>query len=133
MAAINFAPLYNNKANGFASISAQKVAETAATNRHALINLIRLIKSLESRVCKQDDARDNLANQWENVVYARALRDALRNGNEHTDKQYSFSEYAAVFTVWSYPMNSVLRANFDSVHAQTFQAMPYTLSAWPQD
>nr|ODN93017.1 hypothetical protein L204_05196 [Cryptococcus depauperatus CBS 7855] len=84
MAAINFAPLYNNKANGFASISAQKVAETAATNRHALINLIRLIKSLESRVCKQDDARDNLANQWENVVYARALRGALRNGNEQS-------------------------------------------------
>ncbi|WWC89086.1 uncharacterized protein L201_004004 [Kwoniella dendrophila CBS 6074] len=65
-----------------------QAAKNAASNQHALINLIRLVKSLEARVNSDEDdlATETYAakKEWETVLYARALLDVLKNGNEQS-------------------------------------------------
>ncbi|WVQ79979.1 hypothetical protein IAT38_002080 [Cryptococcus sp. DSM 104549] len=71
------------------SAAAQRAAHAASSNQHALVNLIRLVKSLEVRY--EGDAFDfkdgngkGLSQEWETVAYARALLEALRDGNEQS-------------------------------------------------
>ncbi|WVW84226.1 hypothetical protein I302_106256 [Kwoniella bestiolae CBS 10118] len=67
---------------------AVQAARNAASNQHALINLIRLVKSLEVKVNSDDVdmASESYAakKEWETVLYARALLDALKDGNEQS-------------------------------------------------
>ncbi|OCF60885.1 hypothetical protein L486_00529 [Kwoniella mangroviensis CBS 10435] len=76
-----------------ASPMAVQAARNAASNQHALVNLIRLVKSLEAKV-NSDDV--DLANEpytakkeWETVLYTRALLDALKDGNEQSSSTSS--------------------------------------------
>ncbi|WVR06839.1 hypothetical protein IAU60_003875 [Kwoniella sp. DSM 27419] len=76
-----------------ASLAAVQAAQTAAGSQHALINLIRLVKSLETKFVSEGDeefADDYIVRRdWETVLYARALLEALQQGNEQTSKTAS--------------------------------------------
>ncbi|WWD03257.1 hypothetical protein V865_001308 [Kwoniella europaea PYCC6329] len=76
-----------------ASPAAVQAARNAASNQHALINLIRLVKSLEVKVNSDDVdlATEPYAakKEWETVLYARALLDALKDGNEQSSSTSS--------------------------------------------
>ncbi|WWC61954.1 uncharacterized protein I303_104540 [Kwoniella dejecticola CBS 10117] len=71
-----------------ASSAVLRAAKNTASNQHALINLIRLVKSLEAKVNTEDDdvAVDlyQAKKEWESVLYAKALLEALRDGNEQS-------------------------------------------------
>lgn len=87
--------------------STRKAAQVAASNQHALVNLIRLVKSLEIKLAESEE--DEYLNiyiirkDWEvsvaiyiyitqnfalnilqTVLYARVLLDALKQGNEQS-------------------------------------------------
>ncbi|WVF71224.1 hypothetical protein IAT40_006024 [Kwoniella sp. CBS 6097] len=75
-----------------ASPSAVQSAKSASLNQHALINLIRLIKSLEIKYVHEDEEVGEeylVKRDWETVLYARALLDALKEGNEQSSKTTS--------------------------------------------
>lgn len=71
----------------------RKAAEAAASNQHALVNLIRLVKSLEIKLAESEE--DEYLNiyiirkDWETVLYARVLLDTLKQGNEQTSSTTS--------------------------------------------
>ncbi|KAL0255434.1 hypothetical protein I308_100238 [Cryptococcus tetragattii IND107] len=75
------------------SPSTRKAAQAAASNQHALVNLIRLIKSLEIKLAESEE--DEYLNiyiirkDWETVLYARVLLDTLKQGNEQTSSATS--------------------------------------------
>ncbi|KAK8864633.1 hypothetical protein IAR55_001883 [Kwoniella newhampshirensis] len=74
------------------SPSARQAAQQAASNQHGLINLIRLVKSLEAKVASEGDEDVEtwaLKRDWETVLYARALLDALQGGNEQSSSTSS--------------------------------------------
>ncbi|OCF38536.1 hypothetical protein I317_07692 [Kwoniella heveanensis CBS 569] len=75
-----------------ASPLAIQAAKHASSNQHALINLIRLVKSLETKYITEDDELGEeylVKRDWETVLYARALLDALKEGNEQSSKTTS--------------------------------------------
>ncbi|WVQ99638.1 hypothetical protein IAU59_006777 [Kwoniella sp. CBS 9459] len=75
-----------------ASPSAVQAATNASSNQHALINLIRLVKSLEARFVHEDEdvGEEYLVKRdWETVLYAHALLDALKEGNEQSSRTTS--------------------------------------------
>ncbi|OXH37063.1 hypothetical protein J008_02282 [Cryptococcus neoformans] len=73
--------------------STRKAAQAAASNQHALVNLIRLVKSLEIKLAESEE--DEYLNiyiirkDWETVLYARVLLDALKQGNEEASSTTS--------------------------------------------
>lgn len=92
------------------SPSTRKAAQAAASNQHALVNLIRLIKSLEIKLAESEEdeylniyiirkdwevsaliyATQHLAlNTLQTVLYARVLLDTLKQGNEQTSSATS--------------------------------------------
>lgn len=87
------------------SPSTRKAAQAAASNQHALVNLIRLIKFLEVKLAESEEdeylniyivrkdwevsaliyATQHLAlNILQTVLYARVLLDTLKQGNEQS-------------------------------------------------
>ncbi|WWD17058.1 hypothetical protein CI109_101495 [Kwoniella shandongensis] len=69
------------------SPSVRQAAQHAATNQHGLINLVRLVKSLEGKAASEGDEDVEpwaLKRDWETALYARALLDALQGGNEQS-------------------------------------------------
>ncbi|WRT66593.1 uncharacterized protein IL334_003552 [Kwoniella shivajii] len=75
-----------------ASPAAIQAAKSAASNQHALINLIRLVKSLDAKAnSEEDDVLEPYAvkKEWETVLYTRALLDALKEENEQSSSTSS--------------------------------------------
>ncbi|GFZ46828.1 hypothetical protein JCM24511_04048 [Saitozyma sp. JCM 24511] len=70
-----------------------KAARAAASSPHALVNLIRLVGSLDAKSQDNDEAAEaarpgyadpDVRRDWESVLYARALLEALEGENEQS-------------------------------------------------
>ncbi|RSH88968.1 hypothetical protein EHS25_002630 [Saitozyma podzolica] len=70
-----------------------KAARAAASSPHALVNLIRLVGSLDAKSQDNDEAAEaaqpgyadpDVKRDWESVLYARALLEALEGENEQS-------------------------------------------------
>ncbi|WWC69975.1 uncharacterized protein I206_103919 [Kwoniella pini CBS 10737] len=65
-----------------------QAARNAASSPHAVVNLIRLVKSLEAKVNSEEDdgVVDSMSikRDWENVMFAKSLLEALQNDNEQS-------------------------------------------------
>lgn len=93
----------------------RKAAEAAASNQHALVNLIRLVKSLEIKLAESEEDEylniyiirkdwevsapiyitQSLAlNTLQTVLHARVLLDTLKQGNEQSVQMVATSGHS---------------------------------------